>query len=249
MPLGECADMAEKRRFLDVWLVETNTVYKEVPFAVVTDWVQQGRVLEADMWKPSGTAQWFPFGGKNDFTPYFPKPEVNRTEDQAEALEPVHLDFTYKRPREEEDDEVDMIPLIDVSLVLLVFFMLSATTAAAGIMSLIQRPEVTNTLMTDDPKAYRIDVSSDAGQPIYSLSPAGRQPDENERDLRNLAALLDRLKVRLDRVPADEPVEVVINADKDLPNRHVRDLLLALRTSPYREKIRAPYFGATQKEQ
>ena len=39
--------MAEKRRFIDVWLVETNTVYKEVPFAVVTDWVQQGRVLEA----------------------------------------------------------------------------------------------------------------------------------------------------------------------------------------------------------
>ena len=40
--------MTEKRRFIDVWLVESNTVYKEVPFAVVTDWVQQGRVLEND---------------------------------------------------------------------------------------------------------------------------------------------------------------------------------------------------------
>ena len=40
--------MAEKRRFLDVWIVETNTVYKEVPFTVVSDWVQQGRLLEDD---------------------------------------------------------------------------------------------------------------------------------------------------------------------------------------------------------
>ena len=29
--------MAAKRRFLDVWIIETNTVYREVPFEVVTD--------------------------------------------------------------------------------------------------------------------------------------------------------------------------------------------------------------------
>ena len=38
--------MVEKRRFLDVWIVETNTVYQEVPFDVVTDWLQQGRLLD-----------------------------------------------------------------------------------------------------------------------------------------------------------------------------------------------------------
>lgn len=47
--------MAEKRRYLDVWIVETNAVYKEVPFDVVSDWVQQGRLLEDDMVKPSST--------------------------------------------------------------------------------------------------------------------------------------------------------------------------------------------------
>ena len=40
--------MAEKRRFLDVWIVDSNTVYREVPFTVVADWVQQGRLLEDD---------------------------------------------------------------------------------------------------------------------------------------------------------------------------------------------------------
>src|SRR5436190_16687172 len=171
--------MTEKRRFIDVWLVESNTVYKEVPFAVVTDWVQQGRVLETDMWKPSGTANWFPFGGKNDFAPYFPQPEPDRTEDQAEALEPVHVEFTYKRPREEEDDEVDMIPLIDVSLVLLVFFMLSATTA--GMAAFVRTPDVENTLMADTPDAFRIDVANDKGVPIYSLAVARKPPEEHAK--------------------------------------------------------------------
>ena len=55
--------MAEKRQFLDVWIVETNTVYKEVPFTVVTDWVQQGRLLANDMLKPSGTKDWQRLGG------------------------------------------------------------------------------------------------------------------------------------------------------------------------------------------
>src|SRR4051812_30952585 len=99
--------MAEKRRFLDIWIIEGNTVYKEVPFAVVTDWIQQGRLLEDDMFKPSGTKDWIRFGGWGEFAPYFPRPEANRTEDRAEALEPVHVDFTYKRGREEEDDDVD----------------------------------------------------------------------------------------------------------------------------------------------
>ena len=51
--------MAEKRRFLDLWITDTNTVYKEVPFAVVTDWIQQGRLLPDDKAKPSGTPKWY----------------------------------------------------------------------------------------------------------------------------------------------------------------------------------------------
>jgi biopolymer transport protein ExbD len=237
--------MAEKRRFIDVWIVDGNTVYKEVPFAVVTDWVQQGRVLENDMWKPSGTKDWIPFGGRPEFAPYFPHPEPNRTEDQAEALEPVHVDFTFKRPKQEEDDDVDMIPLIDVSLVLLVFFMLSATTA--GMAAFVRTPDVEHTLMADTPDAFRIDVSNDNGAPIYSLAVSGKPPAEDEKDLRQLSALLDRLKARLEQSPID--VEVVINADKDLAAKHVRDLLVALRLKPFRDKIRVNYFGATQRDQ
>jgi hypothetical protein len=128
----ENLNMAQKRRFLDVWITEGNTVYREVPFAVVTDWIQQGRLLADDKLRPSGTAEWFPIGGSPAFAAYMPKVEENRAEDQAEALERVEVEFQWKRP-EDDDDDVDMIPLIDVSLVLLIFFMMTASVGSDAI--------------------------------------------------------------------------------------------------------------------
>ena len=65
--------MAEKRRFLDVWIVEANTVYKEVPFDVVADWVQQGRLLEDDMAASVRHAEWLSLGDLPDFAAYLPQ--------------------------------------------------------------------------------------------------------------------------------------------------------------------------------
>src|SRR5581483_1359680 len=102
--------MAEKRRFLDVWLTESNTVYREVPYTVVADWIQQSRLLGDDKIRPSGTGQWFAVGESPDFTPYLPKADAVRMEDEASALEPVDLDFKWKKRPEDPDDDVDMIP-------------------------------------------------------------------------------------------------------------------------------------------
>jgi len=237
--------MAEKRRFLDIWIVETNTVYKEVPFAVVTDWVQQGRLLEDDMWKPSGTKDWQRLGGSAELQPYFPRPEPDRPQDQAEALESVHMDFTYKRPHEDEDDEVDMIPLIDVSLVLLVFFMLTATSA--GLAAFVRPPE-SRWGEIGDQRSLRIDVSRDEdGEVVYAIGVGNNAPEREERNLRTLAAALDRLRVRVNK--ADGDVEVVINADRDLPWEVTHAVSIGLQADPFRSKVQARFFGTSQKEE
>jgi biopolymer transport protein ExbD len=238
--------MAEKRRFLDVWIIESNTVYKEVPFAVVSDWVQQGRLLEDDKIKPSGTKDWFRLGNSPDLTPYLPRPEVHRRpEDEAEALEPVHIDFTYKRRHEEEDDDVDMIPLIDVSLVLLIFFMLTASAAVAS--AYVETPETEYGMMAENPGSMRIDINRDPdGTPVYSLGMGDQAADPDDADLRTQAALLDRLKARLKRT--SEPTELVINAHKELKAKVARDLLLALRAEPFRSKIKSNFFGVSERE-
>src|SRR5947209_8674847 len=121
-----------KRRFLDVWIVESNTVYREVPYEVVCDWLQQGRLIPDDMLRWSGQAEWFKIGGAPAFAAYLPRTAPLAVEDQAEVLERVELDFAWKRSLDEEDDDVDMIPLIDISLVLLIFFIMTTTGVIAS---------------------------------------------------------------------------------------------------------------------
>ncbi len=123
--------MASKRRFLDVWIVESDTVYREVPYNIVVDWVGQGRLVESDMLRWSGQADWFPLGGTPAFAAYLPRSEPTRADDQAEALERVHVDFAWTGRPPDDDEDVDMIPLIDVSLVLLIFFMMAASVGGA----------------------------------------------------------------------------------------------------------------------
>jgi biopolymer transport protein ExbD len=233
------------KRFLDVWIIETNTVYKEVPYTVVTDWLQQGRLLEDDKAKPSGTRDWARLGDLLELQPFLPRVEPGRVEDQAEALESVHLDFAYKRPAEEEDDDVDMIPLIDVSLVLLVFFMLTASTAAVA--HAISVPETEHGIMSDTPAEYRIDIDLDEnGNPVYSLGLGDKPAEEEERNLHSAAAVLDRLRARL--VKTSGTVELQINANKELKAKVCRDLLLGLRAEPFRSRISESFFGVNEKE-
>jgi hypothetical protein len=158
--------MAEKRRFLDVWLVEANTVYREVPFNVVTDWVQQARLVADDKLRPSGTAQWFTVGESPDFKPYIPQADTTQIEDQTEATESVSMDFAWRKRHDDDDDDVDMIPLIDVSLVLLIFFMLSSSAAAAAIIAGI--PDAEHGFVADKVEIHwiNIDLPKGRGGPI-----------------------------------------------------------------------------------
>lgn len=126
-------------RVLDVWIVESNAVYTEVPFAVVADWTQEGRLLADDRVRLAGKTTWHPLRKVPALAPYLPRPEPLETQAAAESLEPVDLGWSWKRPEESEDEDVDMIPLIDISLVLLIFFMMTATISS-GVLAPIQTP-------------------------------------------------------------------------------------------------------------
>ena len=237
--------MTAPRRFLDVWILESNTVYREVPFTVVADWVQQGRLLEDDMLRPSGTAEWMKVGSSPTFSPYLPKAVPIGAEDQAEAMEPVAMDFAWKRPREDEDDDVDMIPLIDVSLVLLIFFMLTASSVGASMF--VPTPETDYGLMADNPKALRIDIGWVNGAPLYAIADGETPAAKENSDLRTLQEVLERLKARCERIT--EPTELVINAHKDTKAKYTREVLTEVRKDAVlREKLTANYFGVSERQ-
>jgi biopolymer transport protein ExbD len=236
--------MTQKRRFIDVWIVDSNTVYREVPFQIVADWVQQGRLLEDDKIRPSGTAEWFRVGGSPDFTPYLPKAEPFRADDQAEALEPVELDFRYRHRHEDEDDDVDMIPLIDVSLVLLIFFMLTAPTVGA---LFIPTPAATHGHLASNPEEVVLGINLDEDQkPVFSLAHGPKPPGEEDKDLKSVDALVGRFRAFLTE-HAGQQFEVSINAHPDVKAGVVRELMVQLEYEPFKSRI-VKFIGVSEKQ-
>jgi biopolymer transport protein ExbD len=212
--------MAEKRRFLDVWILDSNTVYREVPFTAVIDWIQQGRLLADDQLRWSGQKDWFKLGGVPAFTAYLPRADTNRVEDQAEALERVELDFSFKRPQPEEDEDIDMIPLIDVSLVLLIFFIMTATSTAAAV---IMMPFANNFITAKDPSMYWIGINQGQSVKRYSLG-------TGQTVFGTFEAQGDLLSAFRERLTASEQRSVTVNirAHQELPEGIVGDLLTSL---------------------
>jgi biopolymer transport protein ExbD len=214
----------QPKRFFDLWFVEANNVIKEVPFHVVTDWLQQGRATGDDRVKPSGTADWVPFGSVVAFQPYLLQLVPIRAEDPAEAMDPVEMDFDWKRHETEEDDDVDMIPLIDVSLVLLVFFMMTTTVSA---LSRIAVPPMSHVSTIDtNPGVIRVDIDLRNGERVYSLGLGTQAPAPDDDNLGSDVELLGRLDARLGVVT--EPPKVRIAAHQDIPFVYVEEVLKGL---------------------
>jgi biopolymer transport protein ExbD len=239
--------MTEKRRFLDVWIIESNTVYREVPFTVVADWVQQGRLLENDKLRRSGTAEWFPIGGSPDFSPYLPRSEPDRVDDIAEAMEPVELDFRWKKRPEDEDDDVDMIPLIDVSLVLLIFFMLTASSA--GLAAFVPTPQADYGSLAPNTDEVQLNINlegeGDDRKPVYSFSVGNKFLDPKDNNLPAMDEMLKRLQEYLEKLP--NRVDVTINAHPDVKSGLVRELTARLESEPFRGRIIQKFVGVSEK--
>ena len=149
--------MAKPPKAFDVWFVAANTVYKAVPYNVVADWTQQGRLAPTDMVRPTGTkAAWVAIAEHEFLSDYLPRPAaakavpaaatavaagaavaalpaIGETPASGEAAELPEPEPVHIHRRGDEDDDVDMIPLIDISMVLLVFFiMIRARGSRAG---------------------------------------------------------------------------------------------------------------------
>jgi biopolymer transport protein ExbD len=239
--------MAKKAKFLDVWIVETNTVYSRVPYTVITDWAQEGRLLGDDKVRASGTGDWIALADVPAFAVFLPKTEPLRVEDQAEALEPVHIDFSWKPRRGDEDEDVDMIPLIDISLVLLIFFMLTA--AVAGPTSIFNIPQAEYMQLVEiKPEMLWIGVRYEGGknkQPKTTFSLG--QGDKKEVDHFDSRDVL--LKALANRLQDQRGAKIRIRSDKEAPCEIVtQGLAVDLEAFKAQGKVSEVFLEVTEKE-
>ena len=213
----------------DVWLVVANTVYKGVPYEVVAGWAREGRIGPADNLRAAGTADpWQPAAKWESIADYLPRaapaaaPVAGATVAAAPEVEhdPVE-DEVHPRRKVEEDDDVDMIPLIDISMVLLVFFIIMR---AAGALAPIDVPDMRyGGELSKDADAITISIEKAGAEGLSYSVRSGPNPAKSEHSgladhTAALAALEDLLK------SAARPPEVRIACQKDLPSERVFEI-------------------------
>ncbi len=222
--------MASAPKALDVWFVTANTVYRQVPYQVVADWVRGGRLGAADQLRPAGggDADWRTVGDWTLFADYLTRPAV-ATDPEGGAVElpePVEPEGHGRKRREAEDDEVDMIPLIDISMVLLVFFVI---VSATGALSPIDVPDMRYAgQLTNDPNAITISIQKASADEVYYAVRVGKvAPRPEYAKLPTPEAALGALDALLGE--ATQPPHVMVACEKALPSQRVIEMQLELK--------------------
>lgn len=236
--------MTKPPKAFDVWFLTANTVYKAVPYGVVTNWAQEGRLAATDKVRPTGAnVPWIDVGQNELLADYVPRPTPSlavpaavATAVAAEAVQipvpsatvaathaelPDADEVTFRKPASEEDDDVDMIPLIDVSMVLLVFFILMR---AAGAVSPVDVPELTYAgQLSNDPEAITINIEKkDELTAFYGVRQGQASPlpeHDNLKTPEEAIKAMDQLLVGM-----KVPPEVRVACRKDLPRERVYEI-------------------------
>jgi biopolymer transport protein ExbD len=151
-----------------------------------------------------------------------------------EPIELEEADHAWKKLHADDDDEVDMIPLIDISLVLLIFFMMTSAIAA---VSPIDVPGMKNAMeLSQSPEALTVVIDKRPGGAIYYAVHVDEKPAEKaDNDLNTLSELLTRVDMQL--VKAMRPPEVRLACHKELPFSYIRDLSAELSKRQQQKKI------------
>ena len=235
--MAKSAKSAKSADAFDVWFLAADQVYRGVPWAVVSGWAEQGRLAGTDRVRPAGsTVAWQRVQDDPRLADFLFDPARHQGE-SAGDLAPVELDVDPRpRARELDDEEVDMIPLIDVSLVLLVFFMLTTVVAAVSPVTVPEMKYAQEIAKETDSITVMIDKLG-ATEHVYALRLGDRPPTPDDNNLLTLGELVTRLDKRL--TERREPPEVRIACHLDLPRGLVREVTQELNKRQLKNQIRS----------
>ncbi|MEI6896047.1 MAG: protein TolR [Psychromonas sp.] len=126
------------------------------------------------------------------------------------------MQYSYRRPRRKIVAEINVVPYIDVMLVLLIIFMATAATVTLGVK--VDLPQSTAEALSVDSKVPLI--ASIDKQGLYYL-------DIGESGDTVLTADEMSALVRA-QISADKEVQFVVKGDGDVPYKRVIELMVLL---------------------
>jgi len=228
----------------DVWLLAADTVYRGVPYSVVTGWAEQGRLGANDKLRPADSnSPWVKASEHPLIADFLFRGSSYSATDLAEQLQKVELEVVTRKHAVDEDDDVDMIPLIDISLVLLIFFMMTTAVAA---LSPVDVPDMKHASeISKDRDAFTVQIDKRSNDElVYSLRMGEKSPMPEDNNLTTVDAVMQRLDARLSE--AQRAPEVRIACHKELPRERVREIVRELEKRKAKEQI--AFYGAEVNE-
>ena len=129
------------------------------------------------------------------------------------------MQYSYRRPRRKIVAEINVVPYIDVMLVLLIIFMATAATVTLGVK--VDLPQSTAEPLSVDSKPPII--ASIDKQGLYYL-------DVGESG--NTALSADEMSALVKaQIAADKELQFVVKGDGDVPYKRVVELMVLLQES------------------
>ncbi|GLS91961.1 protein TolR [Psychromonas marina] len=129
------------------------------------------------------------------------------------------MQYSYRRPRRKIVAEINVVPYIDVMLVLLIIFMATAATVTLGVK--VDLPQSTAEALPTDSKPPLI--ASIDKQGLYYLD-VGESGDTS-LTAQEMSALVKAQLV------ADKDAQFVVKGDGDVPYKRVVELMVLLQES------------------
>jgi biopolymer transport protein ExbD len=199
-------------RKMDLKVVSLNRVYSPVPFDKLVQLAAQGRLSSQDQVRPVGTEAWYPVTDVPALAAALPEPPPAAAAGAVEIESGERWTMPSSAAKAEEA-EMDMAPMIDVTFLLLIFFMLSnsmANPTPMDVPTAVYGRGVTlegqQQLLVDEEGGYYLgDIPSDASR-AESLDALVAEVGENAKN-----------------VP--EAMDVIINGHKKANYLHVRKLI------------------------
>ena len=225
--------MLPDAKYYDVWIIKANQVIREIPAHTILQWIGERRLIVRDKIRPSGTAEWFEVSQHADIINSL-TPIENIEIDDSESLPPV------LKKHQVVDDDIDMIPLIDVSLVLLIYFLMSTTSMGSGTSTKLPIAEFASVRGLKDQAWIEIDNNKK-----YTVGFAERKKDQAakfETHEKLISYLQDEIK------KGQGFKEVTVYAPGDISAGTVRTLIASIEKSFGKDEISNIHLGVTGKK-
>ena len=211
--------MAHKAMHLKI--VAEDKLLGPLPLDTLIEMAIEGRISPEDLVRPGGSRAWLRVTEIPELAVYLAlpppaEPLPGGAEDDAaeaaEALGPVRL----SQRRRYEEAAMEMAPMIDVTFLLLIFFMLTNSLANPAAM--------------DVPEAVHGRGVTMEGQQLILIDQNGQyylgEVASEQTAAESLTALVEEVKQNAQA--SKEPLDVIVSAHREVKHRHVRELVEGL---------------------